>query len=170
MVKYWHYWISIGHPESVLALLNLYWPSWNALIEISNVPCTALHCKQPIWNRMNRPWDHKKFRQQAPLICEPIEPFAEKFRQELLSGCTLLKLMWCPTILSPIKTVSVGVPNSLQVSYIVQDAACSDSMPGSHQNFLRSFWAYYILLQGSYNKYKKRSSHNLASEVAKVFL
>ena len=34
-------------------------------------------------------------REESPLICQPIKPFADKFRQEL---------MWRPTILSPFKT------------------------------------------------------------------
>ena len=42
-------------------------------------------------------------RLKFPLICEPIDQFADKFRQELMSGCILLRPMWFPTILSPFR-------------------------------------------------------------------
>ena len=32
-----------------------------------------------------------KFSQESPLICQPIEEFADKFRQELLAGCIRLR-------------------------------------------------------------------------------
>ena len=43
-------------------------------------------------------------REESPLICQPIKPFADKFRQELLSGCIQLRPMCCPTILLPFRT------------------------------------------------------------------
>ena len=38
------------------------------------------------------------------LVCQLIEPFADKPRQELLSGCIWLGPMWCPPILSTFRT------------------------------------------------------------------
>ena len=41
------------------------------------------------------------------LVCQPTEPFADKVRQDLLSGCIQLRPMLCLTILSPLRTIIV---------------------------------------------------------------
>ena len=40
------------------------------------------------------------------LVCQPTESFADKVRQDLLSGCIRLRPMWCLTILSPLRTIT----------------------------------------------------------------
>ena len=65
--------------------------------------------------------------QESPLICHPIEPLADKSRQELLSGCIWLRPMWCLTILSPFRTkrnrfcifIYVGKLDFLKLTFIV---------------------------------------------------
>ena len=54
---------------------------------------------RPIWNSC-----FEKCQAKITLICKTIEPFAEKFMQELLSGYIWLRLMWWPTILSHLRT------------------------------------------------------------------
>ena len=71
----------------------------------------------------------ENYKQESPLICQLIEPFAEKLRQELLLGC--IWPMWCPTILPPCKSsktcsgilLKVCQVDTLQVTYI-QELQC----------------------------------------------
>ena len=44
-------------------------------------------------------------RQESSQIWQPMEQFADKHRQELMSGCVRLRRLWCLTILSPFRNV-----------------------------------------------------------------
>ena len=67
------------------------------------------------------------------LVCQPVQPLADKIRQDLLSGCIRIGPLCCliHTVNLHIKfssldiNIQVSQLNTLQVSFIVQDAAPS---------------------------------------------
>ena len=96
--------------------MTMEWKTWGGTIRnrmyhlgesIRNCPCIL---KRTILNRRCSLGGNlrnsclAKLLQSSSLIRQPIHPFTDKFRQELLLGCIRLRPMWCPTKLSPFRT------------------------------------------------------------------